>query len=242
MKRFYTEAPFTQNGLIELEAKLSHYLSKVLRLKPDDSIQLFDGKGKEAFAKIIAVSKQGVSVQIETLLSAQPDSPLHLHLGQVISKGDRFDYAIQKSVELGVTEITPLFSERCDVKLPKDRQAKRLQHWQGIAISAAEQCGRSSVPTVNGIQTLSEWVASQSQGLVLNPHQGKSLTNLAHQLDATRPISLLIGPEGGLTEGEVLQAENSAFYGCSLGPRVLRTETAPVVVLSGLQLLLGDFS
>lgn len=155
-----------------------------------------------------------------------------------MSRGERMDWAIQKATELGVAQITPLFTERCEVRLNDERAQKRLEHWQQIAISACEQCGRSKVPVIHAPQLLKDWQASVQADLKLVLHPvAQSLTQHA----TPHTLAFLIGPEGGLTEGEVAQAAEYGFQPARLGPRVLRTETAPVVALSVAQQLWGDF-
>jgi len=156
-----------------------------------------------------------------------------------MSRGDRMDYAIQKATEIGVNAITPLSSERCEVKLDLQRLKKRLHHWQQIAISACEQSGRSDVPTIYQPVLLSQWLeqVEAQQKLVLHPHNTVRLTELA----TPNSCALLIGPEGGLTDAEVNAAQTQGFQAMLLGPRILRTETAPVASLSLLQHLWGDY-
>ncbi|HEX5793474.1 MAG TPA: 16S rRNA (uracil(1498)-N(3))-methyltransferase, partial [Rheinheimera sp.] len=165
---------------------------------------------------------------------------LKIHLGQGISRGDRMDFAIQKAVELGVTEITPLFTERCGVKLDGERLAKRNEQWQKIAVSACEQSGRSIVPTVHPAINLQDWLAQQTKELKLTLHPRandtiKTLTPNSH-------LRLVIGPEGGFTDHEMQQTSNAGFQGIQLGPRVLRTETAALTAISALQLQFGDLA
>jgi len=161
-----------------------------------------------------------------------------VHLGQGISRGERMDYVVQKSVELGVDKITPLYTERCGVKISKERLAKKIAHWQAVAISACEQSGRCVVPQIMQPQTLSEWLSMQSGiAFVCDP---KSNQRIPHNTEQPTSLSLLIGPEGGLTDDEIKSAYNAGLQSLSLGPRVLRTETAAVVSLSLVQHLWGD--
>ncbi len=151
------------------------------------------------------------------------------------------DYAVQKSTEMGVTEITPLSSERCELKLSGDRADKRVQHWQQVAISAAEQCGRASVPTIHPIMSVEDWVKQQSgQGLSLVLHH-RDQQHLSEIQTTPEHVNILIGPEGGLSNSEIDKATSAGFIPSTFGPRVLRTETAPVACLSLLQWLWGDY-
>ena len=237
--RLYILQPLPLEQTIALEAAASHYVGKVLRMQEKQEVILFNDLGEQVSAHITSVSKKVVSVFLSAPLAGPPTSPLHTHLGQVMSRGERMDYAIQKATELGVNEITPLFSSRCEVKLDHQRQAKRVAHWQQIAISACEQSGRIDVPRIHNPQTLDYWFDNtQAEAkLVLHPHQTKPLAS------QTTPSScaLLIGPEGGLTDQEVEQAQTHGYTGLSLGPRILRTETAPLAALTLLQYIWGDF-
>lgn len=237
--RLYILQPLQLEQTIALEAAASHYVGKVLRMQEKQEVILFNDLGEQVSARITSVSKKAVSVFVSAPLAGPSISPLHTHLGQVMSRGERMDYAIQKATELGVNEITPLFSSRCEVKLDHQRQAKRVAHWQQIAISACEQSGRIDVPRIHNPQTLDYWFDNtQAEAkLVLHPHQTKPLAS------QTTPSScaLLIGPEGGLTDQEVEQAQTHGYTGLSLGPRILRTETAPLAALTLLQYIWGDF-
>ncbi|MEH3022475.1 MAG: 16S rRNA (uracil(1498)-N(3))-methyltransferase [Pseudomonas oryzihabitans] len=224
-------------GRLDLPEAQAHYLGRVLRLAPGDAVQLFDGSGREYLGQVTEVGKKSLSVDLTEELAGQPDSPLHIHLGQGLSRGERMDWAIQKATELGVAEITPLVSERCEVRLKDERADKRLQHWRQVAISACEQCGRSTVPVIHPPQSLGDWQAGVTADLKLVLHP------VAEPLERhARPtrLALLIGPEGGLSEAEVVAARGAGFQPARLGPRVLRTETAPVVALSVAQQLWGD--
>lgn len=237
----YTETELFEQRDIELDAAAAHHIANVLRMKTDDQVRLFNGSGFFFSATITQSSKKNVSVHIDSAQQASTESSLHTHLGQVMSRGDRMDYAIQKSTEMGVNEITPLMSERCELKLKADREAKRLAHWQQVAISAAEQCGRATVPKVHPIASLEDWIKQQSSlGLSLVFHH-RDTQNLTQIQTPPSHVNLLIGPEGGLTSSEIEQARQANFLACTFGPRVMRTETAPVACLSVLQWLWGDY-
>ena len=236
--RLYILQPLPLEQTIALEAAASHYVGKVLRMQEKQEVVLFNNLGEQVSAHITSVSKKVVSVFVSAPLAGPPTSPLHTHLGQVMSRGERMDYAIQKATELGVSEITPLFSRRCEVKLDHQRQAKRVAHWQQIAISACEQSGRIDIPRIHNPQTLDCWLDNtQAEAkLVLHPHQTQPLAS--HTIPSS--CALLIGPEGGLTQQEVEQAHTHGYTGLSLGPRILRTETAPLAALTLLQYIWGD--
>lgn len=237
LPRFFVAAPLAL-GVHELPEAQAHYLSRVLRLTVGAAVQLFDGSGQEYIGELIAVAKKSVQVELHESVAGLPESSLQVHLGQGLSRGERMDWAIQKATELGVAEITPLFTERCEVRLNKERMEKRLEHWRQVAISACEQCGRSLVPVIHPPQQLKDWQESVAADLKLVLHPvAQPLTE--HQSPST--LAFLIGPEGGLSEQEVAQAVKQGFQPARLGPRVLRTETAPVVALSVAQQLWGDF-
>lgn len=236
LSRFFIDAPLTL-GSHALPETAAHYIGRVLRLSNGSAVQLFDGSGQEYLGELIEVGKKQVRVELRQQLTGQPESPLRIHLGQGLSRGERMDWAIQKATELGVAQITPLISERCEVRLNDERADKRLAHWRQIAISACEQCGRSVVPTIHPPQPLGDWLPVEAElKLVLHP-VAAPLTSHARP----RTLAFLIGPEGGLSEHEVEQAQQAGFQAARLGPRVLRTETAPVVALSVAQQLWGDF-
>ena len=237
LSRFFIDAPLSL-GQHELPEAQAHYIGRVLRHAAGDAVQLFDGSGQEYLGELIEVGKKAMRVELREQLAGQAESPLRIHLGQGLSRGERMDWAIQKATELGVSEITPIVSERCEVRLKDERADKRLAHWRQVAISACEQCGRSVLPVIHAPVSLAEWQAHVQAELKLMLHP------VAAPLEShARPHSLafLIGPEGGLSEAEVAQAKAAGFHAARLGPRVLRTETAPVVALAVAQQLWGDF-
>ena len=242
--RIYTEQDLSINCEVQLGESASRHLSKALRLKPDANIILFNGSGGEYQAIISAITKKTVSAIPQIFSDSDKESPLDIHLAIGVSRGERMDHIIQKATELGVSEITPLYSERTEVKLQGERLQKKLDHWQQIAISACEQCGRNRIPTINELLKPEQWLAdveTDSQidtKLVLHHRNANSLKDIK----ASTSIALLVGPEGGLSESEISQAEQSGFLSLSLGPRVLRTETAPLAALSLLQGLWGDMA
>ncbi len=195
LPRFFVAAPLAL-GLHDLPEAQAHYLSRVLRLNVGAKVQLFDGSGQEYRGELTGVTKKTVQVSLQECLEGLPESSLPIHLGQGLSRGERMDWAIQKATELGVAEITPLFTERCEVRLNDERAQKRLEHWQQIAISACEQCGRSKVPVIHSPQSVKDWQADVKADLKLLLHP------VAHPLtEHATPGSLafLSGPEGGLT-------------------------------------------
>lgn len=238
VSRFYLDAPLSQGEQL-LESDLAHYLGRVLRLGPGAQVQIFNGSGQEWPGEVVEVSKREVRLALAAPIDGMPESPLQIHLGQAMSRGERMDWAIQKAVELGVSQITPLTTEHCEVRLQGERADKRQQHWQQIAVSACEQCGRSYVPQVHAPMALADWLSSLEADLKLVLHHRTDQD--LRSLPTPASLGLLIGPEGGLSSNEIGQAEAAGFHAARFGPRVLRTETAPVVALSLAQQLWGDF-
>ncbi|KRW69618.1 16S rRNA methyltransferase [Pseudomonas sp. TTU2014-105ASC] len=236
LSRFFIDAPLSL-GRHSLPEASAHYISRVLRLSPGSAVQLFDGSGAEFRGELAEVGKKTVTVELQECLAGMLESPLRIHLGQGLSRGERMDWAIQKATELGVAQITPIVSERCEVRLNDERVDKRLAHWRQIAISACEQCGRSVLPLIHAPVSLRDWLTLEADlKLVLHPVAEPLVSHAKPQT-----LAFLIGPEGGLSESEVAQAADQGFQPARLGPRVLRTETAPVVALSVAQQLWGDF-
>mgnify|MGYP000314729661 CR=1 FL=1 len=236
----YTDSALSEQEETQLNGQTAQHLVKVLRMKSGDKMRLFNNSGYFYSAHIVDATKKSVSVQVTEKELSTSESTITTHLGQVMSRGDRMDYAIQKSTEMGVSEITPLMSERCELRLNSERELKRISHWQQVAINAAEQCGRAFVPKINPIETVENWVKSRKGDLSLVLHHRDS-QRLDQIKEKPKSIDLLIGPEGGLSEVEIELAIKSNFTPCTFGPRVMRTETAPVACLSILQWLWGDF-
>ena len=237
--RIYHPHPITHLGALTLSEDAAGHIGRVLRMQPGQEVLLFDGSGAEFPAVITESGKKQVVVELSERVENSIESRLDLHLGQVISRGDKMEFTIQKSVELGVNTITPLISERCGVKLDPKRFEKKLQQWQKIAISACEQCGRNVVPEIRPIMSLEEWCAEQSDALKLNlhPRAKYSINTLPQPVSKVR---LLIGPEGGLSSEEIKMTRYHQFEETLLGPRVLRTETAALTAITALQVRFGD--
>ncbi|MBT2949400.1 16S rRNA (uracil(1498)-N(3))-methyltransferase [Vibrio anguillarum] len=237
--RIYHPTPLQSSSIIALNDDAAGHIGRVLRMQAGQEVLLFDGSGAEFPAEITEVRKKNVLVNVLKRVESSCESPLNLHLGQVISRGDKMEFTIQKSVELGVNTITPLISERCGVKLDAKRFEKKLEQWQKIAISACEQCGRNIVPLIRPIMQLEEWCAEPSDALKLNlhPRAKYSINTLPQPINKVR---LLIGPEGGLSESEISMTEQYHFEETLLGPRVLRTETTALTAITALQVRFGD--
>ncbi|MBZ0104399.1 MAG: 16S rRNA (uracil(1498)-N(3))-methyltransferase [Sulfuricella denitrificans] len=239
--RFYCPQRLGPGQIFDLPPEAAHHAVKVLRMETGQELRLFNGEGGEYTATITHIGKRGVRVKTSAFHEREAESPLKITLAQAISSGDRMDYTLQKAVELGITRIQPLASERCVVKLTGERADKRVRHWQQIVISACEQCGRNFVPEVAPIQPFVHWLGHlppDAQHLMLAPGAQYSLSKLNAP---TVPVTLLTGPEGGFSPNEIRAAESCGFLPVSLGPRVLRTETAALTALAAMQTLWGDF-
>jgi 16S rRNA (uracil1498-N3)-methyltransferase len=238
--RIYQPGALSPQLVIALAEEPANHVGRVLRMEVGASLILFNGDGFNYPAIITETGKKSVLVQITAKLENPVESPLKIHLGQGISRGDRMDFAIQKAVELGVTDITPLFTERCGVKLDAERLQKRTEQWQKIAISACEQSGRSVVPTVHLAQNIDKWLTQPTEALklTLDPWAKDTIKTL----QPVNAVRLVIGPEGGFSDREVTLTIQAGFVAVQLGPRVLRTETAALTAISALQLQMGDLA
>lgn len=229
------------NVTVQLDDDAAGHIGRVLRMQAGDTVSLFNGQGGEYLASLTDVGKKTVTATPFEFIDKNVESPLRVHLGQGISRGDKMDFTIQKSVELGITEITPLFTERCGVKLSGDRLDKKHQQWQKIAIAAAEQSGRNAVPIVHYPKELNVWLQEHTEELklTLHPRAEHSIKTLP---TPTHGVRFLVGPEGGFSDSEMQLTQEQGFVDVRLGPRVLRTETAALTVLSALQLQFGDLT
>ncbi|MEK5761768.1 16S rRNA (uracil(1498)-N(3))-methyltransferase [Acinetobacter junii] len=230
MNRFYIETELNTGNTIELTESVFHHWVRVLRAKVQEKAIFFNGKGGEYRVTLTEINKKNAFVSVDHFEAIDRTAPFKVILGQVMSKGDRMDYAIQKATELGVTTIQLLTSNRCEMRLKYDRDQKKLDHWQSVAVAACEQCGMNIVPKVLAPISIEEWIQTDLpiSRLVMAPN--KDQKNVL--LDAQPELALLIGPEGGLSESEIGLSNQHGFVNWCIGDRVLRTETAPVVALS----------
>ncbi len=238
--RIYLPVPLSIDSDIALDARAAGHVVRVLRLRADDEIVLFNGTDDEYSARLTEVRKDRAHCRILSRHERNIESPIDITLAQGISRGERMDYTIQKAVELGVRRIVPLSTERSQVKLSAEREEKRLQHWRGIIIHACEQCGRNHLPELTPVQRLDQWLQArepEQHALFLDPEGNDSVAQLSGPV--TR-VSLLVGPEGGLSQPERDLAVTAGFQRLRLGPRVLRTETAALTALAALQAIWGD--
>lgn len=236
--RIYTNQPLSTSQRLALGEAPSHHLSKVLRMQVGRELILFNGDGCEYPGVISDVSKKTVTVDIADAAEINRESPLMVELAIGISRGERFDWVLQKATELGVTRIIPLITERTEVKISGERSEKIRDRWQQILISACEQCQRNTLPELSEPVTLEDWLSEVNTDLrfVLHHRDTQSLPTEA----TPQSVSLLIGPEGGLSDAEITQAKKADFNALTLGPRVFRTETAPMAALTLVQYLWGD--
>lgn len=243
--RFYTNTALEIGNNIQLSASAAAHATRALRLNVGDKTIVFNGDGFDYDCMISSIQKNAVFVEVKSKIAITNESPLNITLIQAISSGDRMDFTIQKAVELGVTTIQPVTSQRSVVKLSAERAEKRTEHWQNIAISACEQSGRAILPTVLPPLTLSQYFAKNTKNastetlkITLAPTATKTLKQLNKP---NSEIQLLIGAEGGLSEDEITLSQLNGFEAITLGKRILRTETAGLAAIAAMQMLWGDF-
>lgn len=237
--RLFQNIALRQGETLTLSLGAAHYLGQVRRVREGDSVIVFNGEGGEYTAKVLELKKEKLTILLLSYQAVNKESPLHLELAQGIARGEKMDLIIQKAVELGAQKIIPLFTERSNVKLDAEKSEKRRQHWQGVVVSACEQSGRAFVPEVVLPLSLREWLQGfQGRGLTLSPDGKDSISSL--EISSHQAFTLLVGPEGGLSEAEINQAKQKNFQPLRLGPRILRTETAALTAIAALQARFGD--
>jgi 16S rRNA (uracil1498-N3)-methyltransferase len=242
LTRLYFPGDIADHGECRVTAGQAHHVIHVLRLPVGAPLTLFDGRGVEYPALIKRIDKSALTLTVTGRNEVNRESPLEIVLAQGISSGERMDYTVQKCVELGVTAIQPLMTQRSVVRLTAERAERRVAHWQSVAAAACEQCGRNRLPAVLPAQPLMRWLggpaAVNGVRLMLSPHAAaRPLRERERPLGA---VTLLVGPEGGWSAEETQAAVSAGFLPLALGPRVLRTETAAVAALAALQALWGD--
>lgn len=237
VSRIHIDQPLIPGREARLDERARHYIGQVLRLRPGQAVTLFNGDGTDYGAKLLQCDRRDCRVIVGHPTATEPCAPLQLHLAIGISRGERMDFAIQKSVELGVHAITPLHTKRSQVQLAGARLEKRLDHWRGVIISACEQSGRNRIPRLHPPASIRAWLEAHDQGLLLHHAAEHSLPELP---PPGSELNLLVGPEGGLTPEERGQAMDTGLTAVRLGPRIMRTETAPLAALAAIQTLWGD--
>ena len=237
--RLWVGEGLAAGATLDLPANAVRHVA-ALRLRDGDPVTLFDGQGGEWSAKLLRVGRDRASAKLLGWNDVERESPLNITLALGISSGDRMDFAIQKATELGVNVVRPIATARSVVRLKDERADRRIAHWRGVAIAACEQSGRNRVPVIESVMSLLEFVSlpSADARILLSPEADKSLKDF---VPATA-LTLLIGAEGGLTPEERADALHYGFFGMRFGPRVLRTETAPLAVLAAIQAAWGDCS
>jgi 16S rRNA (uracil1498-N3)-methyltransferase len=239
--RLFIDITLSTGEIIILPREKAHHISHVLRKRVGDSIKLFNDSGHEYESRIIEITKKSAQIEIGESRDVENESPLTINLCLAIARGQHMDFSIQKAVELGVKNIIPVISEFSNVKIQDSRKQNKIMHWQNIIISATEQCGRCRLTQLQSPIEFSDCLELEISGprLILHPisQQSMSKTNVTGN-----EITLLVGPEGGFSDQEVKQAEEKGCMTISLGPRVLRTETAVVTAVSNAQQLWGDLN
>jgi 16S rRNA (uracil1498-N3)-methyltransferase len=240
--RFYCPPPLPGGGALELPKEAAHHAHRVLRLRANDPVQVFDGTGRALDGKILEINGKHVLLhELQTCLEDH-ESPLRIVLAQAMCGSEKMDWVVQKATELGAAEIQPVQTRRSVAKLSAERAEKRAAHWNSVAIAACEQCGRNVLPQIGAPRDFGEWLAevrsSAATKFVLHP-EGSS--PLHKQAQPSNSVILLIGPEGGLDEDEIKMAHFAGFAPVRMGKRILRTETAAMAGIAALQTLWGDF-
>ncbi|MDQ3038184.1 MAG: 16S rRNA (uracil(1498)-N(3))-methyltransferase [Pseudomonadota bacterium] len=239
--RVHVESSLGAGGVIELPENAANHLARVMRLGVGDACVLFNGDGHDYPARLVEVGKRMVRVQVGPGIAIHNESRLRLILLQGVARGEKMDLILQKAAELGVASIHPVNSQRSEVKLDAARAVKRLAHWRGVVTAACEQCGRARVPDVTMPIALAPALAELVEGgirLFFDPDATTSLPRLT--VVPSQPIYVAVGPEGGWSPQDLDHLAAAGFGGVRLGPRILRTETAGLVAIAGLQLLHGD--
>jgi 16S rRNA (uracil1498-N3)-methyltransferase len=241
--RFHCPMPLAVGEIVDLPAPVAQHAIKVLRLQGGDALTLFNGTGGEYAGRVAGIERARASVEIVDWLDRERESPLSITLVQALQAGEKMDLTIQKSVELGVRRIVPVFSRRSVLRLAGERARRRLEHWRGVVAAACEQCGRNRLPEVAVPENLEDWLNRKRDAVALRVMLAPSAARSLAQLPVPPvggSVELLIGAEGGLTPAETELAARGGFLPVRLGPRILRTETAGLAALAAIQYLWGD--
>jgi 16S rRNA (uracil1498-N3)-methyltransferase len=242
--RIFANEPLVAGATIALGSNAVRHVAQVLRMQVGDPLQLFDGSGGEHAAIIRAIGRGRVEVEVGAASRISRESPLAVMLLQGCARGEKMDFILQKATELGVFRVIPVLTARSGVQLDAAAARKRHAHWQGVIASACEQCGRNTLPQLDALSTLATALTlTTGVRLLLAPDDAApTLPALItqHAAQIATGVSLLVGPEGGLSSAEIQQAQRAGYLPCRLGPRILRTETAGIAALTSLQVLAGD--
>jgi 16S rRNA (uracil1498-N3)-methyltransferase len=239
MPRFHVQQPLAAGQQLELPADVAHHIN-VVRMEPGDTLTLFNGDGGEYTAVLTDVQKKKAWAEIKVFDPREAELPFAVTLAQALPEGSKMDWIIEKAVELGVAGIQPLAARRCVVRLSAERAEKKLEHWNGIVVSASEQCGRNRLASVAAPLEFREWIARQDlhKRVILTPRATESLADWARHQPA-QALSIMVGPEGGFSDEEEAEALRHGVLPLSIGPRVLRTETAALAAVSILSAAWG---
>ena len=237
--RVFIDSVLKTGESLTLDGDTAHYLGRVLKVRQGNPVTVFNGRGGSYQAEITAIDRRTITLSLLQFDVENNESPLRVTLAQGISRGQHMDYTVQKAVELGVTRIVPLFSEYSNVRLEEERARKRYDHWHKIITSACEQSGRNLVPQLDEAQPLSDWVQQDgaSLKLIMHPEANDSLAGL---LEGITDLTILCGPEGGLSPVEINIALAQGYRKVSMGPRIMRTETAAIAAIAICQAMQGD--
>jgi len=233
MPRFYCPQPLVPGSVVDLPDAVAHHLH-VVRQQAGDELVLFNGDGGQARARLVEIGKRRASAEVLALDAVDVELPFRVTLAQGLPEGSKMDWIVEKAVELGAAAIVPLAAQRSVVRLSGERADKRLAHWQGVVVSASEQCGRNRLADVAPVQDFNRWLGQDADGgvrILLSPRADASLAQWARATPA-RDVTLLVGPEGGFTDQEEDAARAAGALALSMGPRVLRTETAGLAALA----------
>lgn len=237
MPRFFCPQPLVAGTVIDLPEAVAHHI-QVVRLAVGEEVTLFNGEGGQYQARLVSVAKRSVTAEVLAHDAREAELPFAVTLAQALPEASKMDWIIEKAIELGAAGIVPLAAQRCVVRLSAERAEKKLAHWQGIIVSASEQCGRNRLAQLAPLQEFSSWNRQQGDAtrLLLTPRASLSLADWARQ-QAPQALTLMVGPEGGFSETEENAALAAGAIGVTMGPRILRTETAGLTALATLNAL-----
>ncbi len=241
MPRFYLSQPLAVGQLVNLPAAVAHHV-QVLRMGEGELITLFNGEGGEYTASLSEVSRRGASADIKAHVAREAELPFAITLAQALPEGGKMDWIIEKAIEMGVSGVQPLAAQRCVVRLSAERAEKKLEHWRGIIVSASEQSGRNRLAQLAPPLDYKHWITQQDlhRRIILTPRAEQSLSDWARH-HAPQAVTLVVGPEGGLSEQEEELALRHGALPLAMGPRILRTETAALAAVSVLSAAWGGF-